>query len=291
VNPATRICPLGDGRRLAFTEWGAPGGVPVLYCHGFPASRLEARLGDATARALGIRLIAPDRPGFGASDPSAGRRLGDWPGDLASLADHLGLARFHLLGVSGGGPYALACALALRDRLLGVSIVCGLGELAGSDAVGAMGWPERLGVRFCQNLPGLADWVYGRLAGPLFRAHPESIFRLMTSQLPAADHAVLGEPATRASILSSFSEAFRQGGEGAAQELGIYTRPWDIDPTRIGLPVQLWHGEQDSIVPVAMGRAHAAALPACSAHFLPEEGHFSLVVRHMEPILRQLIAA
>lgn len=286
-----QFCTLADGRRLAYAEWGRPGGLPVLYCHGFPGSRLEARLADAVARQLGIRLISPDRPGFGASEPRLGRRLRDWPGDLAALADHLGLARFHLLGVSGGGPYALACAEALRDRLLGVSIVCGLGALSDTDAVTGMGWPERLGIRFYQRLPGVADWVYGRLAGPLFHSRPEAIYQIMTSHLPAADREVLAGPQTRDSILASFAEAFRQGGQGAAQELGIYTRPWELDLRRILMPVQLWHGEADTVVPVRMGRAHAAALPDCDARFLPGEGHFSLIVRHMAPILGRLIEA
>jgi pimeloyl-ACP methyl ester carboxylesterase len=284
-----QFCALPDGRRLAYAEWGSTGGTPVLYCHGFPGSRLEARLADVVSQRLGIRLIAPDRPGLGASEPSVDRRLRDWPGDLAVLADHLGLARFHLLGVSGGGPYALACAEALADRLLGVSIVCGLGALNDSDAVTGMGWPERLGIRFYQSLPGVADWVYGRLVGPLFHAHPEAIYQIMTSHVPPADRAVLASPETRNSILASFTEAFRQGGEGAAQELGIYTRPWDIDLRRIRMPVQLWHGEADSVVPVSMGRTQAAALPDCDARFLPDEGHFSLIVRHMASILGRLI--
>ncbi len=289
-----RFCSLADGRRLAYAEWGAPEGVPVLYCHGFPGSRLEARLGDAAARRIGVRLIAPDRPGFGASDPLPERGLRDWPGDLASVADRLGLERFHLLGVSGGGPYALACAgpeAGLGERLLGVSIVCGLGELADTKASADMAWPERFGIRFYQRLPGVADWFYGRVAGSLFRAHPETIYSIMTSHLPAIDREVLADPGTRASILASFAEAFGQGGEAAAQDLGIYTRPWDIDLTRIRRPLQLWHGEADTIVPVAMGRHHAAVLPNCDARFLPEEGHFSLVVRQLEPILRRLIGA
>lgn len=285
-----RFCALADGRRLAYAEWGDPGGAPVLYCHGFPGSRLEARLGDHAARRLGVRLIAADRPGFGASDPKADRRLCDWPADLAALADSLSLARFCLLGVSGGGPYALASAGPLRDRLSGVAIVCGLGALDGPQATADMGWPERLGIRFYQRLPGVAHRIYEDLAGPLFRAHPETIYRLMTSHLPAVDREVLADPGTRDSILGSFTEAFRQGGSGAAQELAIYTRPWGIDLSRVETPVQLWHGDADTIVPVAMGRAHAALLPACEARFLPDEGHFSLVVRQMESILRRLTA-
>lgn len=290
MSPARRIFVLPDGRRLAYTEWGAARGQPVLYCHGFPGSRLEARLADGAAQRLGIRLIAADRPGFGASDPRPGRRLSDWPADLAALADHLGVSRFHLLGLSGGGPYALACAEQIAERLRGVAIVCGLGELADPQASAEMAWPGRLGIGLYRRLPEFADWIYGRLAGPFFHEHPAMIYRLMTSQVPPADREVLDDPDIRESILTSFAEAFHQGGEGAAQELGVYTGSWEIDPGRIEIEVQLWHGEADTIVPVAMGRRHAALLPRCEAHFVPGEGHFSLVVRWMGTILERLLA-
>ncbi len=124
-----RHCELGDGRTLAYTEWGASDGRPVLYCHGFPGSRLEARLADDAATRLGIRLIAPDRPGFGRSPLQPRRRLGDWPHDLARFADRLGIDGFELLGVSGGGPYALAAGEHLGDRIGRIAIACGLGRL------------------------------------------------------------------------------------------------------------------------------------------------------------------
>ena len=120
-----RLCELPDGRRLAYAQWGDLLGMPVFYCHGFPGSRLEAHLGDAAARRLGIRLIAPDRPGFGESTLQPHRRLSDWPDDLIALADSLELDRFHLLGVSGGGPYALACGQLIGARIALDSFVVG----------------------------------------------------------------------------------------------------------------------------------------------------------------------
>lgn len=118
---------LPDGRKLAYSEYGDSHGKPVIYFHGFPGSRVEGLLMDAVAKRLGLRIVAPDRPGFGRSDFQAGRRLSGWQKDVASLADALSFERFSVLGISGGGPYVLACAEQLAERIDKASIVCGLG--------------------------------------------------------------------------------------------------------------------------------------------------------------------
>ena len=170
-------------------------------------------------------------------------------------------------------------------------MVCGLGELAAHASYAGMAWPIREALQFTRQLPQIADWVYGHLAGPALGAHPEMLFRIMSGGLPPVDQEVLDDPEVHAAILASYAEVFRQGSAGAVQELHIYTHPWNVTLTAIRVPVQLWHGEADTIVPVAMGRYHAAVVPGCRASFLPGEGHFSLVVRHMSAILRQLVGA
>lgn len=287
---AQRHCELPDGRRLAYAEWGRHDGRPVLYCHGFPGSRLEAGLADTAAGELGIRLIAPDRPGFGASTHQPRRRLSHWPDDLAFLADTLDLPRFDLLGVSGGGPYALAAGQHLSERIGRIALVCGLGRLDLEGATEGMAPAAAAGVHFYRQAPALAYRTYAKAIGPLLGRFPAQIFRILVGNACAADRVVLAEAPVRDTILASFREAFRTGGEGPAHELGLFTTAWDIDPTRVGMPVQLWHGEADRTVPVAMGRRHAGQLPRATAHFLPDEGHFSLIVRHMRHILATLIA-
>src|SRR5215831_6622757 len=120
---------LADGRRIGYAEWGDADGRPLLYFHGWPGSRLEGRLGAEAARASGVRLVALDRPGMGLSDRLPRRRLIDWPSDVAAVADALGLRRFAVLGISGGGPYAVACARMLADRLIGVGVVSSLAPM------------------------------------------------------------------------------------------------------------------------------------------------------------------
>ncbi len=115
---------------MAFAEYGQPDGEPVFFCHGWPASRLQAGLLHNEGLELGARIIAPDRPGIGFSPIQKGRRLRDWPALIGGLADTLELDRFRILGVSGGGPYALATAWGLPERTIAASVVCGAPPLA-----------------------------------------------------------------------------------------------------------------------------------------------------------------
>jgi pimeloyl-ACP methyl ester carboxylesterase len=278
---------LADGRRLAYDVYGLASGRPILYCHGFPASRKEPELAGAAAARLGIRIIAPDRPGFGLSDFQPNRTLMDWPADLAALADALKLERFSVLGVSGGGPYALACAAALGSRLISVGIVSGLAPLDHRGASAGMNSLNRLLLLLYRRAPFIASPIY-RLLAALAGHRPEWTFTLLTGCLPPPDRAVLrGYP--RKILVGSFREALKQGYRGGDRELFIYTRPWGIDLPTISRPVQLWHGERDTTVPVAHGRFLAQAIPCCRSFFLPQEGHFSLPILRMEEILGSLV--
>jgi pimeloyl-ACP methyl ester carboxylesterase len=281
---------LADGRRLCFQQVGDPGGPAVLYCHGFPSCRLEAGLMADAAIAAGARLIAADRPGMGGSSPQPGRRIGDWSHDLAALADHLGLARFHLLGVSGGAPFAMACAVALPERILGLGLVCGLGSLEGTDAGAGMGWMQRHTIGFARAWPGLAQPLYTGLLAPAMAWHPDLVLSLLVPHSARIDREVLARPEVRNLLRASIRETFRQGGAAASRELWLFTHRWEPDPRRVAVPTRLWHGEADRTVPVQMGRRHARLIPECCAEFLPREGHFSLPVLHGRRILEALLA-
>lgn len=286
--PLANIVRLPDGRRLCYAEYGAADGNPLLYCHGFPTSRLEAGLFDAAACRLNLRVIAPDRPGYGQSDFLAGRRIGDWASDMEALADHLGWQRFAVLGVSGGAPYAMACGERLGGQVSRLGMVCPLGQVCSAEATLGMGMLAAQAIRFACAAPFLAGWIYVHLVGPLMRRYPMPALSLLTGAAPQADRQVLRDQAIRQMLAGSVEEAFRQGGQGAAHDLYLYTRPWDIDPGAIAAETHLWHGEADRTVPAAMGRQLAALIPGCRANFYPEEGHFSLPIRHAEAILAAL---
>lgn len=289
MNSSDLSVSTSDGRRIAYAEWGDAAGNPVIYCHGFPGSRLEARLADAPARALGIRLIAPDRPGFGRSSFLPGRNVHDWPQDLAALADALALPRFDLIGVSGGAPYAIAGALALHARIGRIVLVAGLGEFVGDDATSGMNTAAATAITLQRRWPRLGHLAYLRLVGPIMRRFPGLVFRIVAGQATTADRAVLADARVRETIVASFAEAFREGPAGPTHEVALIARRWGIDPAQVRQTVRLWHGEADRTVPVAMGRRHAALIPDTVSYFLPGEGHFSLIVRYMHRILADLV--
>jgi pimeloyl-ACP methyl ester carboxylesterase len=280
---------LPDGRQLAYAEYGDPQGIPLIYCHGFPGSRLEARLFESSALRHKLRVIAPDRNGLGASDPLPGRRLLDWPTDIAALADGLGIDRFHLIGVSGGGPYAMACAHRLPDRLDGVALVCPLGALDKLSNLWAMRWPAVFSFSSIRNLPlpSRAAFRYGVV--PFVKSHPQSIYNMMLWMAPPADHQVLSRPPVREAIVASLLESVRTGADGVLQDMSLYTAPWGFEPEEIGMPVQLWHGTVDDTVPIRHGRELAQRLPDCTARYVEGEGHFSLPIEHMDEIVQALI--
>jgi pimeloyl-ACP methyl ester carboxylesterase len=278
---------LSDGRALGFAEYGDRDGKPVFYFHGFPGSRVEAGIAGPTAAQVGVRLIAVDRPGFGLSDFKAGRRIGDWAGDVAALADALALERFAALGVSGGGPYLSACALRLGDRLTAAAVFCGLGPASDPGATEGMIRYNRLGLRLAGRLPWSAGPL-ARIVATAMHIAPERAVAHLARQLPQVDRALLEETELRGLFVEAYREALRQGARGAARELLLFSRPWDFRLEQIGMPVHLWHGELDTIVPPAMARRQQRALLECRARFFPREGHFSVVVHHVREMLEML---
>jgi pimeloyl-ACP methyl ester carboxylesterase len=282
-----RVITLPDGRQLAYAEFGATDGMPVVYCHGFPSSRLEARLAHGAAVEARLRLIAPDRPGMGGSDRRPGRRLLDWPVDVAALLQHLAIERHAVLGVSGGAPYALACAASWPRQVSGVTLVAGLGPISEPALAAALPWHGRLARRLVSSSPALARLFFVlTVTGVRFAAAP--LLAWLVRDLSPADRAALADAAVRHALLDSFREAARQGARAWLDDFSICARPWGFNLSEVGVPVQLWHGGQDWLVAPAMAQHVAGALPRCQSQFLPGEGHYSLPLRHMHDILGAL---
>lgn len=271
-----RTIRLRDGRRLGYAEWGDAEGRPLLYFHGWPGSRVEARLADEAARERNIQLIAIDRPGMGLSDYQPRRTLIHWPDDVVELAAALGLDRFAVLGISGGTPYAAACAWKLSQRLTGVGIVSGLAPVQVPGVLAGMGQQNRLAFQVVGRLGVLRRLLMAKSAVSV-RRHPDRVLEIGVAA--AVDKKYLDRPDVRRVLVESLSEAYRSGSRGPAWEMGLYARPWGFRLEDIPAPVYLSHGEQDANHPVAMGLHLASAIPECQATFHPGEGHLHFVDR------------
>lgn len=279
---------LHDGRRLCYALHGDPRGRAIVFCHGFPGSRLEAGMVHEAAARAGVRIVAPDRAGIGGSSARRGRSLFTATEDLLALADALELGRFPLVGVSGGAPYALACAFRAPERLSAVGILCGLGPIDEPELLrGMLAW-NRVGLRAARRCPWLARPVLGALA-PFARCTPRLLVERLRRSLPAPDRELLRDPGLSSTLAASFRESFRQGGAGPAADALDYARPWGFELSAVRAHVHLWHGGRDAIVPQAMGRRMAERLPRCTSSFPPEEGHFSLVLRRCTEVFETLL--
>lgn len=284
--PSDEVIRLADGRALGFVQYGLPDGKPLFFFHGMGASRLTRHPNPAIARRLGIRLIGIDRPGIGLSDPQPGRKLLDWPEDVAQLADTLGLERFAILGWSGGGAHALACAYKLPERLTAVGIVSGAAPLVVSEPSEYLSTQWRWAARIVHLAPAsvrlLALWE-----ARLFQQKPRHFMEWVFSHLPGTDRSILAEPDMYAMLLETTREVFRQGSRGLSDDMLVLARPWGFRLQDVRLPVALWHGQADTILDHRFARYLARVLPNCQARFFPEEGHF-LFLTHWQEILQAL---
>ncbi|MFB6164599.1 MAG: alpha/beta fold hydrolase [Haloarculaceae archaeon] len=261
---------LPDGRRLGYADVGDPDGAPLVLHHGFPNSRVFAALFDEIGRERGVRVLAPERPGVGVSDPDPDRHLADFAGDVGSLADTLGVDTFAVLGVSAGSPYALATAAELPDRVQRVGVVAGLAPM------GSVGLRERLwyyGARFVPAGTKLALYLSLRRA----RLDREAFLEGLAEDAAPADRALWTDETGRV-IHASMLEARRVNGlDPLVRETALFGSPWGVDLEAIAVPVYLWYGKADTIVPPAMGTYLARTIPTAEAHFYPDLGHLSTV--------------
>lgn len=267
---------LPDGRRLAYAETGAPAGVPVFFFQGTPSSRLM-RPDEGVTRDLGARLIVADRPGFGLSDPKPGRTLLDWPDDVVSLADALGIGRFGIVGISGGGPYTAACAYKIPQRLIAVAIVSGSGPVDMRGTLAGSARERHIGYVLAQRAPWLLRLVIAVARNP--QRNPARFQKQFSLGAAEADRVIMARPAMREMFVRSYAEAARQGVTAFADEVILASKPWGFPLQDIIVPIHLWHGEEDHNTPIAMARAMAAVIPNCRTTYLPGEGHLFLFKR------------
>lgn len=279
---------LPDGRSFGYAVYGDPKGAAVFYFHGFPGSRIEARLMIETAATHKARIIAVDRPGMGLSDFQPKRRIVDWPKDVTALADHLSLEKFIVAGASGGGPYSAVCARALPDRVTKAVILAGVGPMQAPNAMKGMSAQNKMLFRvsrWASPLAGLFMIVLERQS-----SNRERLMKQLTQSSSEGDKRVIEErPEVADFLYESLVEAFRQGSRGPRHELYLYARRWGFRLDRIEVPVFLWQGEQDANVPPSMGRYQAEKIPNCTATFLPDDGHIGGIINHLDDVFKSVL--
>jgi len=268
---------LRDGRTLGYALFGISEGKALFYFHGHPGSRLEARFLAEQAAQVGVRLISIDRPEMGLSTFKARRHFLDWPDDVVELADSLCIEHFAVVGFSGGGPYALACAYKIPNRLTACGVVSGVGHTS----------------RLLSFLAMWLPWLILPMTKRFFRneAQARKTLTRFARRWVASDRKAASNPKVQETMAASLVESMRQGTKGAAYDgTLIGGQNWGFALEDIGFPaIYLWHGEHDTNIPIGQARKIAESLKHCKAQFYLDEGHIATIVNHQDEIVSALI--
>ena len=270
---------MDDGRRkLALEITGDPDGYPVFLMHGTPGSRNGPRPRGMVLYRLGLKLISYDRPGYGSSTRQKGRSVSDAAADVAAIADFLGHRRIAVIGRSGGGSHALACAAHLADR---VSVAAVLVGLAPSDAQG-LDWYAGMN-RHNVNEYSTADANEAMLRASLedkalqTQQNPQIILTDLIPDMCREDRRVVDDVTLRKLLTDTYAMAVQQGADGWIDDVLAFRKPWGFDFSQIRCPVKLWHGMNDDFSPVEHAQWLAEQIENAELEIGTAEGHFAAV--------------
>ncbi|WP_250007377.1 alpha/beta fold hydrolase [Actinoplanes sp. M2I2] len=269
---------LPDGRTLEYLVEGPPGGLPLVLHHGTPSGAVRYAPVFESALRHGLRIVLPSRPGYGGSTPHPGRRVADVAADTAALLDGLEAAHFVTIGWSGGGPHALACAALLPGRCVGASTIAGVApyEAKGLD------WPAGMGEENIAEFQAAAEGVQAldtmltSMAGDLARVTADDVVEAFGDLLSEVDkRALTGGFAEY--LAESTRYAVSAGIAGWREDDLAFLAAWGFALSDIRVPVAVWQGDEDRMVPPTHGQWLAAHVPGVEVHLLPDEGHLSLL--------------
>ena len=265
---------LRDGRSLGFAEYGTPDGAPIFWFPGTPGGRRQIPpLARRVAEERNVRLIAIERPGLGASTPHLYKSLLGWADDVEEIADRLGLDRFGLVGLSGGGAYVLACAYQLVERVVGGALLGGVAPPCGDDAPagGALGLAARGSILLHTFREPFAHALWATVYSLRSLASP--VFDLFISTMPEGDQEVMQRPEMKQMFLDDMLRASRRQLHAPVYDAVLFTRPWGFSVREIRVPIRLWHGDADSLVPLEHAEHLAALIPDSELRIRQREGH------------------
>ena len=271
-----------DGRTLEVAEVGAQAGLVLVAHHGTPGAGRLYRSEIESAERRGLRVIAYSRPGYGGSTPHRGRSVSDAAGDVAAILDHLGVERFAAYGWSGGGPHVLACAALMVGRCAAAATIAGLGPADAPDLdwLAGMGEDNIAEVAAARASRDRLRQYCRADADGIMAASPQQLTEAFRPQLSDVDaEALTGELA--AFLLESLTAGLAPGVEGWVDDDFALLAPWGFDVSAIDVPVLVWQGEQDQLVPAAHGRWLREHVPGAEGPALPEAGHLTLLANRV----------
>jgi len=286
VIPQPKLVSLPDGSGVGVYEYGDPAGRPVMVFHGTPACGAGFVWADAPARARGLRLVAPDRPGVGLSTPFDGWTVRDWPPIVATLADTLGIDRYAVWGYSGGGPYAVATAAQQPDRVVAAAIAAGMGEVGTFAEPGDFEKTDRQLLSLSVKHPRIARMVLA-VSVRVAKLSPKSAVKSFEKQLTESDAKVaagLGEPRE---VMALFTNAFLKSARGVVDDYRSIAGRWGVDFDSIEPPMRIFQGTADTMVPLRHAEELAKRIPQAELVTWPGEGHLG-TVSHVDEILEWL---
>jgi pimeloyl-ACP methyl ester carboxylesterase len=264
-----------DGRRLSTQMDGDLEGRPVFLLHGTPGSRLGPRPRSAVLHRMGIRLISFDRPGYGESDRLEGRRVADAAADVLAIADAYGLGKFAVVGRSGGGPHALACAALLPERLTKAAVLVGIAPRGAEGLDWYDGMTRSNVLEHAEAAKGYeALAAMTEAAAEAVRADPASLLSRLQADMPDPDLRVVADRGIRAMLLKTYTEALRTSAHGWIDDALAFYSPWGFDPAAVRVPVLLWHGASDNLSPVSHAWWLADRIPSAAMVVQAGAAHF-----------------
>ncbi len=275
---------LKDNRVISYMEFGDPNGTPMFLFHGWPTSALAGSPNHQAALKTHIRLICPERPGYGASTLKPERTMLDWANDVAEIAEQLGFTTFSVLGVSGGGPYALACAYKLPHLISKAYIVCSILNLNDlrTHQIQTAGL-LRILLSMSKNSKTFVKVTLHTLKLLVDKSNSMA-FSLIDKKIPERDHLALGGINAPQNFNENIKRGLSQGIVGAEQDIKIYTNDWGFDLADIKIPIAVWHGTHDTLTPTSFAQYLHNKIPHSTLNIIEGEGHF-IAINQFEKIV------
>jgi pimeloyl-ACP methyl ester carboxylesterase len=265
---------IADGRHVGYAEYGPPRGTPVLWFHGTPGARRQIPpVARIAANAMNVRLISVERPGVGASTRYLHRSVKHYADDIADFTARVGVEQFAVVALSGGGPYALACAHQLPEQVTAAAVLGGVAPTCGDDAAdgGVLALTKRFHplLRTFRDPLGVSLWATTRMLKPA----ADPVFDLYIRLSPEGDQRVFSRPEMRAMFIDDLVGGARRHFSAFVYDLVLFGQPWGFSLKDIHVPVRFWHGDADHIVPLAHGRHVASLVPDSELRVRPGESH------------------